>query len=107
AVGSGTDISMEAADVVLMQNDLSLIMSAVQLSDLVMRTIKQNLFWAFGYNIAGMAVAAGLLYPSTGFLLNPMIAGAAMALSSVSVVANSLRIRQYAPAGVDRMDEIG
>lgn len=95
AVGSGTDVSIEAADIVLIHSDLADIDMAVTISERVMRTIRQNLFWAFAYNVAGMLIAAGVLYPATGFLLNPILAGAAMAFSSVSVVANSLRIRRF------------
>jgi P-type E1-E2 ATPase len=97
AIGSGTDVSLEAADIVLVHSDLASIISAVKISERVMRTVKQNLFWAFCYNVIGMVVATGVLYRSTGFLLNPMIAGAAMALSSLSVVSNSLLIRRFKP----------
>ncbi|KAA5549235.1 heavy metal translocating P-type ATPase [Adhaeribacter rhizoryzae] len=93
AMGKGTDIAMESADMTLMQSDLRHILTAIRLSHATVRTIRQNLFWAFIYNVIGIPVAAGLLYPFFGFLLSPMIAGAAMALSSVSVVTNSLRLR--------------
>ena len=93
AMGKGTDIAMESADMTLMQSDLRHILTAIRLSHATVRTIRQNLFWAFIYNLIGIPIAAGLLYPFFGFLLNPMIAGAAMALSSVSVVTNSLRLR--------------
>jgi Cu+-exporting ATPase len=94
AIGAGTDIAVEASDVTLIQEDLRLVVSAVRLSSLTMRVIKQNLFWAFFYNSLGIPVAAGVLYPFFGILLNPMFAAAAMALSSVSVVTNALRIRR-------------
>ncbi|MCX6328391.1 MAG: heavy metal translocating P-type ATPase [Bacteroidia bacterium] len=93
AMGKGSDIAMDVAKMTIISSDLTLIPKALKLSKLTVATIRQNLFWAFIYNIIGIPVAAGLLYPFTGFLLNPMIAGAAMALSSVSVVSNSLRLR--------------
>lgn len=93
AMGSGTDIAMESASITLMHSDLTHIASFFRLSKSTFNTIKQNLFWAFIYNIIGIPIAAGILYPINGFLLNPMLAGAAMALSSVSVVTNSLRLK--------------
>ena len=93
AMGQGTDIAMDVAGVTLMRSDLGQVANAIKLSRATVRTIRQNLFWAFFYNVICIPVAAGLLYPFTGFLLNPMLAGAAMALSSVSVVSNSLRLR--------------
>lgn len=93
AMGKGSDIAMEVAKMTLMGNDLSKIPAAIRLSRRTVTAIRQNLFWAFIYNIIGIPIAAGVLYPSLGFLLDPMIAGAAMALSSVSVVSNSLRLR--------------
>jgi P-type Cu2+ transporter len=93
AMGKGSDIAMDVAKMTIISSDLSKIPGAIRLSQLTTSTIKQNLFWAFIYNIIGIPVAAGVLYPLFGFLLNPMIAGAAMALSSVSVVSNSLRLR--------------
>jgi Cu2+-exporting ATPase len=93
AMGKGSDIAMDVARITIISSDLTKIPQSIKLSKLTVATIKQNLFWAFIYNIIGIPVAAGILYPFTGFLLNPMIAGAAMALSSVSVVTNSLRLR--------------
>ncbi len=93
AIGAGTDVAIEAGDVTLMQSDLKLVPSAIRLSYQTMRVIKQNLFWAFFYNTLGIPIAAGVLYPFFGILLNPVFAAAAMALSSVSVVSNSLRLK--------------
>ncbi len=95
AMGTGTDVAMEAAGITLVKGDLQSAADAVDLSRQTMRTIRQNLAWAFGYNLIGIPVAMGLLYPFTGMLLNPMIASAAMALSSTSVVLNSLRLRRW------------
>jgi Cu+-exporting ATPase len=92
AVGTGTDVAMESADITLMRGDLRAVPQAIALSHATMRAIKQNLFWAFIYNLIGIPIAAGLLYPFTGWLLSPIIASAAMAFSSVSVVLNSLRL---------------
>jgi Cu2+-exporting ATPase len=93
AMGKGSDIAMDVAKMTIISSDLSKIAKAINLSKRTVRTIRQNLFWAFIYNIIGIPIAAGILYPFNGFLLNPMIAGAAMALSSVSVVSNSLRLK--------------
>jgi Cu2+-exporting ATPase len=93
AMGRGTDIAMDVAKMTIVSSDLMKIPHAIRLSKRTVKTVKQNLFWAFVYNIIGIPIAAGLLYPFTGFLLNPMIAGAAMALSSLSVVSNSLRLK--------------
>lgn len=94
AMGGGSDIAMDVAKMTIISSDLTKIPEALKLSKLTVRTIRQNLFWAFIYNIIGVPVAAGVLYPVNGFLLNPMIAGAAMAFSSVSVVTNSLRLKR-------------
>lgn len=94
AMGSGTDIAMESAGITLMQSDLKQITKAIKLSKATMHTIRQNLFWAFIYNLVAIPVAAGVLYPAFGFLLNPMIAGAAMSMSSISVLSNSLRLKK-------------
>ncbi|XOT94233.1 heavy metal translocating P-type ATPase, partial [Alcaligenes pakistanensis] len=91
AIGTGTDIAIEAADVVLMSGDMQGVVTAIALSHATMRNIHQNLFWAFAYNVALIPVAAGLLYPFNGTLLSPMFAAGAMALSSVFVVSNALR----------------
>jgi Cu+-exporting ATPase len=96
AVGTGTDIAIEASDVTLMRSDLRSASRAIELSRRTMRTMKQNLFWAFAYNVVGIPVAAGLLYPAFGILLSPILASTAMAFSSVSVVANSLRLQRAA-----------
>lgn len=95
AIGGGTDIAMESADIVLMKKTLKDVIVAMELSDATMKNIKQNLFWAFIYNSLGIPVAGGVLYPFTGHLLSPMIAGGAMAMSSVSVVSNALRLRNF------------
>ena len=94
AMGSGTEIAMESAGITLIHSDLMQITKAIKLSKATMQTIKQNLFWAFVYNIIAIPVAAGVLYPISGFLLNPMVAGAAMSMSSISVVSNSLRLKK-------------
>ncbi len=93
AIGSGSDVALDAADIALMRNDLTGVHAAIQLSRATIRTMKQNLFWAFVYNVVGIPIAAGVLYPAYGLLLSPIVASAAMALSSVSVVSNSLRLR--------------
>lgn len=95
AMGSGTDVAIEAGDVALMRPDLKVVVDVFRLSARTLRTIKQNLFFAFIYNVLGIPIAAGVLYPFTGLLLSPVIASAAMALSSVSVVTNSLRLRRF------------
>ena len=95
AIGSGTDVAIESGDIVLVKDDLRDVVRAMGLSAYTMGKIRQNLFWAFFYNSLGIPIAAGILYPFTGFLLNPIFAGAAMAFSSVSVVSNSLLMRRY------------
>ncbi|WP_201714118.1 heavy metal translocating P-type ATPase [Rossellomorea arthrocnemi] len=97
AIGSGTDVAMESADIVLMRSDLMDVPTAVELSKATIRNIKQNLFWAFGYNVLGIPIAMGILYLFGGPLLNPMIAGAAMSFSSVSVLLNALRLKGFKP----------
>jgi Cu+-exporting ATPase len=98
AIGSGTDVAMEAADVTLVGGDLRGVVTAYELSRRTMRNIKENLFWAFAYNVVLIPVAAGVLYPFSGVLLSPVLAGAAMALSSVTVVGNALRLRGFRPS---------
>jgi len=93
AMGKGSDIAIDAARMTIISSDLSVIPVAIRLSRNTVKTIRQNLFWAFIYNVIGIPLAAGVLFPVNGFLLNPMIAGLAMAMSSVSVVSNSLRLK--------------
>jgi Cu+-exporting ATPase len=99
AIGSGTDVAIESADIVLMHSDLKDVPTALQLSKRTIRNIRQNLFWAFGYNVIGIPIAAGLLYLLGGPLLNPIFAAAAMSLSSVSVLSNALRLKRFKPFG--------
>ncbi|MEY4856474.1 MAG: hypothetical protein RLZZ97_1304, partial [Gemmatimonadota bacterium] len=96
AIGTGTDIAIDAGDIVLMRGDLRTAAQAIALARRTMRTMQQNLFWAFVYNVIGIPVAAGVLYPAFGLMLSPILASAAMAFSSVSVVSNSLRLRRFA-----------
>jgi Cu+-exporting ATPase len=95
AIGTGTDVAIEASDITLIKGDLRGAVTAILLSRATIRVIRQNLFWAFIYNIVGIPIAAGLLYPVTGWLLSPVVASAAMSMSSVSVVMNSLRLRRF------------
>jgi len=97
AIGTGSDVAIESADVALMSGDLTGVTNAIALSRATMRNIRQNLFWAFGYNAALIPVAAGVLYPATGLLLSPMLGAGAMALSSVFVLGNALRLRKFRP----------
>ena len=96
AMSTGSDIAIDSAGIILMNGDLRNVAHAINLSKATVKIIRQNFFWAFFYNIIAIPVAAGIMYPSAGFLLSPMIAGAAMALSSVSVVMNSLRLKKIA-----------
>jgi Cu+-exporting ATPase len=95
AIGSGTDVAMESADIVLMRSDLMDVPTAINLSKKTIRNIKQNLFWAFGYNVVGIPIAAGVLHIFGGPLLNPIFAAAAMSMSSVSVLTNALRLKRF------------
>jgi Cu+-exporting ATPase len=97
AIGSGTDVAIAAADITLLRGDLRGVVTAIALSRATIRTVKQNLFWAFVYNVIGIPLAAGAFFPLTGWLLSPVLASAAMSLSSVSVVTNSLRLRRFRP----------
>jgi Cu+-exporting ATPase len=98
AMGTGTDVAIAASDITLISGSLAGVPASIELSRAAMANIRQNLVFAFAYNVAGIPLAAGLLFPLTGWLLSPMIAGAAMAFSSVSVVSNALRLRKFRPA---------
>ena len=106
AMGSGTDVAIEAADVTLMRGDLRGVVAAVDLARRTIRIVKENLVWAFGYNVVLIPVAAGLLYPLWGVLLSPILAGAAMAFSSVSVVTNSLRLKRWRPSSAEAAEAL-
>ncbi len=97
AIGSGTDIAIETGDIILIRDNLRDVIKAIDISSYTIKKIKQNLFWAFFYNVAAIPIAAGILYPFFGILLNPIIAAVAMAFSSLSVVLNSLLMRRYKP----------
>ena len=105
AMTSGTDIAMDSADLVLMKNDLQYVVSSIELSHAVIKNIKENLFWAFFYNVIGIPIAAGLFYPFNGWLLDPMFGAAAMSLSSVFVVSNALRLRFFKPKQIKKEEE--
>ena len=95
ALGAGTDVALETGQIILVKDDPRDVVTAIDLSDYTVKKIRQNLFWTFFNNSVGIPLAAGILYPFTGFLLNPMVAGAAMAFNSVSVVSNSLLMKRY------------
>ena len=97
AIGTGTDVAIESADIVLMRGDLNDVPTAIELSRATIKNIRENLFWAFAYNVLGIPVAMGILYAFGGPLLNPMLAGAAMSFSSISVVLNALRLKRFKP----------
>jgi P-type E1-E2 ATPase len=97
AIGTGADVAVEAGDITLISGDLRGVPVAIELSRRTIRTVKQNLFWAFAYNAALIPLAAGVFYPAFGILLDPIFAAAAMGLSSVTVVSNSLRLRRFRP----------
>jgi Cu+-exporting ATPase len=97
AIGTGTDVAMESSDITLVTGNLGGVVAAIELSQRTLRIIKQNLFWAFIYNVIGIPIAAGVLYPFFRVTLNPIIAAAAMSFSSVSVVSNSLRLKRFKP----------
>jgi P-type E1-E2 ATPase len=98
AIGAGTDVAIESGGVVLVKSDLRDLITAIELSKYTLGKIKQNLFWSFFYNAVGIPIAMGVLFPVSGFLLNPVVAGAAMGFSSVSVVSNSLLMRGWKPS---------
>ena len=101
AIGSGADVAVAAADIALLRGGIGGLVTALRLGRATLRTIRQNLFWAFVYNVVGIPIAAGLLYPWTGWQLSPVIASAAMSLSSVSVLTNSLRLRRFRPTNAN------
>jgi Cu+-exporting ATPase len=102
AIDTGTDVAIAASDITLLRGDLRGVVTAFALSKATIRTVRQNLFWAFIYNVIGIPLAAGVFYPLTGWLLSPVMASAAMSLSSVSVVTNSLRLRSFKSPRAER-----
>jgi cation transport ATPase len=106
AIGTGTDVAMESADITLISGDLRGVVTSIALSKATIRNIKQNLFWAFAYNTILIPVAAGVLFPIFGILLNPIFAAAAMGLSSVTVVTNALRLRRFRPPTLETAESI-
>ncbi len=106
AIGTGTDVAMESADITLISGDLRGVVTSIALSKATIRNIKQNLFWAFAYNTILIPVAAGVLFPIFGILLNPIFAAAAMGLSSVTVVTNALRLRRFRPPTLETAGSI-
>jgi len=105
AIGSGTDVAVESADVVLMRSDIKEVLTAIELSKDTLKNIKQNLFWAFAYNVVGIPIAMGGLYLLGGPLLNPAFAAAAMSFSSVSVLLNALRLKNFEPTLAETVSE--
>ena len=102
ALGSGTDVAIEASDITLVNSDLRAVPQAIELSRKTLAKIRQNLFWAFFYNVLGIPIAAGVLYPFYGVLLKPVFAAVAMSLSSISVVGNSLLLKRFSPTKIQR-----
>ena len=105
AIGTGTDVAMESSDITLISGDLKGVVTAIAFSKATILNIKQNLFWAFAYNSILIPVAAGVLYPFLGVLLNPIFAAAAMAISSVTVVSNALRLRKFKPPMIPKWNQ--
>jgi P-type Cu+ transporter len=102
AIGSGTDVAKETGDIILIKSDLNDVVTAIEAGRATMRKVKQNLFWAFGYNTVGIPIAAGILYPFTGQIVGPELAAFFMAISSVSVTLNTLLLRRFKPSGTGK-----